>query len=77
MNKIHKFDSPVFRCTSLKRKSCGKDRRWFLDRGRSLSAYRLLNDGVRQYVVVNVGWCSRHTLHHADHIYNCTQRIVG
>lgn len=23
------------------------------------------------------GWCSRHTLHHTNHIYNCTQRIVG
>ena len=32
---------------------------------------------VRQYAGVNVCWCSRHTLNHTDHIYNCTQRIVG
>ena len=38
---------------------------------------RLLNNGVRQYVGVNAGWCSRHTLHHTDHIHNCTQRIVS
>ena len=29
---------------------------WFPDRGRSLSACRLLNNGVRQYVGVNAGW---------------------
>ena len=34
----------------------------------SLRACRLPSNGVRQYVGVNVGWCSRHTLHHTDHI---------
>ena len=73
---FHKSDSSVFRCTSLKRKSCWWGRRSFLDRGRSLHACRLPNNGVRQYAGVNVGWCSRHTLHHTDHIYNCTQRSL-
>ena len=56
---FHKSDNPVFRCTSLKRKSCWYGRPWFPDRGHSLSACRLLNNGVRQYVGVDVGWCKQ------------------
>ena len=76
MKTFHKSDSPLFRCTSLKGNVFVK----VADGFRTvivLYVRRLLNTGARQYAGVNVDWCSRLTLHHTDHINNCSKRIVG